>query len=179
MLFEHLRGMTCIAAGERPRARPGRPATAGDHVLDGRGKGAKLPGLRRTKELDATHGEIKSMRTAAAHLRKGVAPACSPTSRRGPPTRLPPPEPRDRLGRSLPPGPATLREFWLCLLPTVRGLCRRPVQRLHGFKVVRSAQVAMGANASLYESELGRHWLLLTPTNDHHLPGLNAVTHVK
>jgi len=32
-----------------------------------------LMGCGALKELDASHGEIKSMRTAAAHLRKGVA----------------------------------------------------------------------------------------------------------
>ena len=33
----------------------------------------ELLGCGALKELDAAHGEIKSMRTAAAHLRKGVA----------------------------------------------------------------------------------------------------------
>jgi putative acetyltransferase len=36
-------------------------------------EGAELLGCGALKELDAAHGEIKSMRTAAAHLRKGVA----------------------------------------------------------------------------------------------------------
>ncbi len=35
--------------------------------------GAELAGCGALKELDGTHAEIKSMRTAAAHLRKGVA----------------------------------------------------------------------------------------------------------
>ena len=35
----------------------------------------ELAGCAALKELDATHGEIKSMRTAKAHLRKGVASA--------------------------------------------------------------------------------------------------------
>jgi putative acetyltransferase len=34
-----------------------------------------LLGCGALKELDSTHGEIKSMRTATAHLRKGVARA--------------------------------------------------------------------------------------------------------
>ncbi len=38
-------------------------------------EGAQLLGCGAIKQLDATHGEIKSMRTAAAHLRKGVAAA--------------------------------------------------------------------------------------------------------
>src|SRR5437763_10325571 len=36
-------------------------------------EGGELLGCGALKELDNTHGEIKSMRTAAAHLRKGVA----------------------------------------------------------------------------------------------------------
>ncbi len=35
--------------------------------------GSELLGCGALKELDAHHGEIKSMRTASAHLRKGVA----------------------------------------------------------------------------------------------------------
>jgi putative acetyltransferase len=35
--------------------------------------GTALVGCGAVRELDATHGEIKSMRTSAAHLRKGVA----------------------------------------------------------------------------------------------------------
>jgi putative acetyltransferase len=38
-------------------------------------EGAELLGCVAIKQLDATHGEIKSMRTATAHLRKGVAAA--------------------------------------------------------------------------------------------------------
>ena len=36
-------------------------------------EGQELLGCGALKELDPQHGEIKSMRTAAAHLRKGVA----------------------------------------------------------------------------------------------------------
>ena len=36
---------------------------------------SELVGCGALKELDAVHGEIKSMRTASAHLRKGVAVA--------------------------------------------------------------------------------------------------------
>jgi putative acetyltransferase len=36
-------------------------------------QGKELAGCAALKELDAQHGEVKSMRTAAAHLRKGVA----------------------------------------------------------------------------------------------------------
>ncbi|MEP7005451.1 MAG: GNAT family N-acetyltransferase [Sphingomonas bacterium] len=37
--------------------------------------GNDLRGLGALKELDADHGELKSMRTAPAHLRRGVAAA--------------------------------------------------------------------------------------------------------
>ena len=36
-------------------------------------EGTELVGCGALKELDWTHGEIKSMRTVAAHLRKGIA----------------------------------------------------------------------------------------------------------
>ena len=36
-------------------------------------QGKELAGCGALKELDARHGEVKSMRTATAHLRKGVA----------------------------------------------------------------------------------------------------------
>lgn len=35
--------------------------------------GNELAGIGALKELDTTHGEIKSMRTSVSHLRKGVA----------------------------------------------------------------------------------------------------------
>jgi len=38
-------------------------------------QGAELVGCGALKELDASHGELKSMRTAPSHLRKGVASA--------------------------------------------------------------------------------------------------------
>ena len=38
-------------------------------------QGSELVGCGALKELDAQHGELKSMRTATAHLRKGVASA--------------------------------------------------------------------------------------------------------
>ena len=42
----------------------------------------ELLGCGALKELDPQHGEIKSMRTASAHLRKGVARAVWSTSSR-------------------------------------------------------------------------------------------------
>lgn len=65
-------------------ARASTPA-ANAHALDARGladpaitfwtawDGGTLAGFVALKQLDAGHGEIKSMRTAASHLRRGVA----------------------------------------------------------------------------------------------------------
>lgn len=73
LLQEHVR---CMEAVSPPESR---------HVLDLEGlrkpeisfwsvwEGDELAGCGAIKELDAEHGEIKSMRTAARHLRKGVA----------------------------------------------------------------------------------------------------------
>lgn len=73
LLGEHLAGMHAqsppghVFALDLPRLKaPGITFwTAWDE--------AELLGCGAMKELDATHGEIKSMRTAAGHLRKGVA----------------------------------------------------------------------------------------------------------
>ena len=73
LLFEHLR---CMAEASPPESR---------HALDIEGlrqpditfwtiwSGTQLAGCGALKELDATHGEVKSMRTASAFLRQGVA----------------------------------------------------------------------------------------------------------
>src|SRR4051812_1862464 len=75
LLAEHLR---CMEINSPPESR---------HALnlDGLRKpevtfwtawlGDDLAGCGALKELDTKHGEIKSMRTAAAHLRKGVGGA--------------------------------------------------------------------------------------------------------
>src|ERR687891_419998 len=73
LLAEHLRGMHLNSPPESV------------HALDLEGlrqpgitfwtvwEGGELLGCGALKELDSTHGEIKSMRTSPAHLRKGVA----------------------------------------------------------------------------------------------------------
>src|SRR6185295_10968485 len=75
LLQEHLQGM-----------RQNSPAES-MHALDLGGlrtpeitfwtvwEGRELLGCGALKALDGRHGEIKSMRTASAHLRKGVAAA--------------------------------------------------------------------------------------------------------
>jgi len=75
LLEEHLRNMREISPPESVHAldlealrRPG--ITFWTAWADG-----ELLGCGALKELDASHGEIKSMRTASAHRRKGVAAA--------------------------------------------------------------------------------------------------------
>ncbi|MEN9864951.1 MAG: hypothetical protein RL748_541 [Pseudomonadota bacterium] len=75
LLAEHLRGMQaesppeCVHALDLSGLR--RPEITFWTVWDG----AQLMGCGALKQLDAQHAELKSMRTAKAHLRKGVAKA--------------------------------------------------------------------------------------------------------
>jgi putative acetyltransferase len=75
LLGEHLRSMHLHSPAESVHALDlealRRPEITFWTVWDG----GQLLGCGALKELDANHGEIKSMRTAAAHLRKGVARA--------------------------------------------------------------------------------------------------------
>jgi putative acetyltransferase len=73
LLQEHLRHMRRLSPPESVHALDieglRQPAVTFWTVWED----AELLGCGALKELDAQHGEIKSMRTAAAHLRKGVA----------------------------------------------------------------------------------------------------------
>jgi putative acetyltransferase len=73
LLQEHLRMMYVVSPPESVHAldlaRLRQPDITFWTVWDG----AELAGCGALKELDKRHGEIKSMRTAQAHLRKGVA----------------------------------------------------------------------------------------------------------
>ena len=75
LIREHLRGMHAITPEESVHALDldglRRPEITFWSVWSGR----ELLGCGAIKELDRAHGEIKSMRTAARHLRKGVAAA--------------------------------------------------------------------------------------------------------
>lgn len=73
LVNEHLHSMTLMSP-------PGSIHALGLEKLRGPGitfwsawEGDELAGCGALKELDSQHGEIKSMRTAASHLRKGVA----------------------------------------------------------------------------------------------------------
>lgn len=73
LLQEHLSAMQLTSPPESRHALDAaglrRPDVAFWSIWDG----AELAGCGALKELDPTHAEIKSMRTATAHLRKGVA----------------------------------------------------------------------------------------------------------
>lgn len=75
LLEEHLRDMRAISPPESVHALDldglRRPEVTFWTAWDG----GELLGCGALRELDRTHGEIKSMRTAAAHRRKGVAAA--------------------------------------------------------------------------------------------------------
>ncbi|WP_368566048.1 GNAT family N-acetyltransferase [Pseudoxanthomonas sp. UTMC 1351] len=75
LLREHLHSMTLHSPPESIHALDidalRQPEITFWSVWDG----SELMGCGAIKELDAQHGEIKSMRTASAHLRKGVAAA--------------------------------------------------------------------------------------------------------
>jgi len=73
LLTEHLRSLAQVSPPESRHALNldglRKPEVTFWSVWQGR----ELVGCGALKELDREHGEIKSMRTAKAHLRKGVA----------------------------------------------------------------------------------------------------------
>lgn len=75
LLREHLQGMARLSPPESIHALDldglRRPEISFWSVW----QGEELLGCGALKQLDPEHGEIKSMRTAARHLRKGVAAA--------------------------------------------------------------------------------------------------------
>ena len=75
LLDEHLRDMHRISPPESVHALD--PASlCGPGITFWTVRcGGELMGCGALKEIDPGHGEVKSMRTAAAHRRKGVAPA--------------------------------------------------------------------------------------------------------
>lgn len=75
LLREHLQGMVDHSPPESIHALDLEGLGSADVTFWAVWDGADLCGCGALKELDSHHGEIKSMRTAAAHLRKGVAAA--------------------------------------------------------------------------------------------------------
>jgi putative acetyltransferase len=73
LLAEHLRSLAQVSPPESRHALNLDELRSSDIVFWSVWQGTEVVGCGALKELDAEHGEIKSMRTAAAHLRKGVA----------------------------------------------------------------------------------------------------------
>jgi len=75
LLAEHLAGMTRHTPEESIHALELPALRAPDITFFTAWNNGALLGCGALKELDASHGEIKSMRTASAHLGQGVATA--------------------------------------------------------------------------------------------------------
>ena len=73
LLQEHLRNMALHSPPESVHALDIDALRGDDITFWTAWEGQELLGCGALKELDLQHGEIKSMRTSAAHLRKGVA----------------------------------------------------------------------------------------------------------
>lgn len=72
LLREHLQGMALHSPPESIHALDLEALRKPEITFWTVWQGAELMGCGAIKELDAAHGEIKSMRTASHHLRKGV-----------------------------------------------------------------------------------------------------------
>src|SRR5436309_8751128 len=75
LLKEHLASMFVYSPPESVHALPIEGLRSPDITFWSVWENGKLIGCGALKELDPQHGEIKSMRTASAHRRKGVAAA--------------------------------------------------------------------------------------------------------
>jgi putative acetyltransferase len=75
LLREHLRSLAQLSPPESMHALDIDALRRPEITFWTAWSGAELLGCGALKELDPAHGEIKSMRTAAAHLRKGVGRA--------------------------------------------------------------------------------------------------------
>ena len=73
LLQEHLRGMHALSPPESVHALDIDALRQPDITFWSAWEGPTLCGCGALKQLDALHGEIKSMRTAAGQLRSGVA----------------------------------------------------------------------------------------------------------
>lgn len=74
LLQEHLQGMAQLSPPESMHALD-RRLTAPEITFWSAWQDDELVGCGALKQLDTAHGEIKSMRTASRHRRKGVAAA--------------------------------------------------------------------------------------------------------
>jgi putative acetyltransferase len=75
LLREHLTSAAAHSPPESVHALDAAALRAANVTFWSVWSGDRLAGIGALKQLDATHGELKSMRTARAHLRTGVARA--------------------------------------------------------------------------------------------------------
>ena len=75
LLKEHLANMFLVTPRESVHALPIEGLRSPDITFWSVWENGELLGCGALKELDPRHGEVKSMRTASAHVRKGVARA--------------------------------------------------------------------------------------------------------
>ena len=75
LLKEHMAHMFLVTPRESVHALPIEGLRSSDITFWSVWENGELLGCGALKELDPQHGEIKSMRTASAHVRKGVARA--------------------------------------------------------------------------------------------------------
>ncbi len=73
LLAEHLNCMAQVSPPESRHALNLERLRAPDITFWTAWHGPQLAGCAALKEIDSTHGEVKSMRTAKTHLRRGVA----------------------------------------------------------------------------------------------------------
>lgn len=73
LVNEHLHNMTLMSPPESIHALGLEKLRGPEITFWSAWEGDELAGCGALKELDTRHGEIKSMRTSASHLRKGVA----------------------------------------------------------------------------------------------------------
>ena len=73
LLHEHLRSVALHSPPESVHALGLEALRNPDITFWSAWQDSELMGCGAIKELDSRHGEIKSMRTASSHLRKGVA----------------------------------------------------------------------------------------------------------
>jgi putative acetyltransferase len=73
LLHEHLAAMSSVSPPESCHALDASELENSDITFWSAWEGDVLAGCGALKELDSTHGEIKSMRTCAEFLRRGVA----------------------------------------------------------------------------------------------------------
>lgn len=73
LIMEHLQGMALNSPPESIHALNLEQLQKPEITFWSAWEGNELTGCGALKELDRHHGEVKSMRTAQAHMRKGVA----------------------------------------------------------------------------------------------------------